>query len=132
MRRKGGVQPSSSFCRYISNLKRNSPEEYAAALYQFYNDERLVEKLIVNPTSLERPFYQKYDPCVVSYLPRELPDGTFAIAQEHTTDSLQMLLKADFMTDVYKRQAYWFPCSADWGRYSSALATFFVTCSPWR
>ena len=82
----------------LSKLKRNSPEEYAAALYQFYNDERLVEKLIVNPTSLERPFYQKYDPCVVSYLPRELPDGTFAIAQEHTTDSLQMLLKADFMT----------------------------------
>lgn len=82
----------------LSKLKRNSPEEYAAALYQFYNDERLVEKLIVNPTNLERPFYQKYDPCVVSYLPRELPDGTFAIAQEHTTDSLQMLLKADFMT----------------------------------
>lgn len=82
----------------LSKLKRNSPEEYAAALYQFYNDERLVEKLIVNPTSLERPFYQKYDPCVVSYLPRELPDGTFAIAQEHTTNSLQMLLKADFMT----------------------------------
>lgn len=57
----------------LSKLKRISPEEYAAALYQFYNDERLVEKLIVNPTSLERPFYQKYDPCVVSYLPRELP-----------------------------------------------------------
>ena len=82
----------------LSKLKRNAPEEYAAALYQFYNDERLVEKLIVNPTSLDRTFYQKYDPCEVSYLPRELPDGTFAIAQEHTTDSLQMLLKADFMT----------------------------------
>ena len=43
----------------LSKLKRNSPEEYATALYQFYNDERLVEKLIVNPTSLERLFYQK-------------------------------------------------------------------------
>lgn len=33
----------------LSKLKRNSPEEYAAALYQLYNDERLVEKLIANP-----------------------------------------------------------------------------------
>ena len=83
---------------FLSKLKRNSPENYAAALYQFYHDERLVEKLIANPTSLEHSFYQKYDHCVVSYVPRELPDGTFAIAQEHTTDSMQMLLKADFMT----------------------------------
>ena len=82
----------------LSKLKRNSPEAYAAALYQLYNDERLVEKLIANPTGPDRPFYQKYDHCVVSYLPREFPDGTFAIAQEHTTDSLQMLLKADYMT----------------------------------
>lgn len=76
----------------------NSPENYAASLYQLYNDERLVEKLIVNPRSLEQPFYQKYDHCVVSYVPRELPDKRFAICQEHTTDSLQMLLKADYMT----------------------------------
>lgn len=82
----------------LSKLKRNSPEAYAAALYQLYNDERLVEKLIANPIGPDRPFYQKYDPCVVSYLPREFPDGTFAIAQEHITDSLQMLLKADYMT----------------------------------
>ena len=76
----------------------NSPENYAASLYQLYNDERLVEKLIVNPRSLKQPFYQKYDHCVVSYVPRELPDKRFAICQEHTTDSLQMLLKADYMT----------------------------------
>ena len=82
----------------LSKLEHNSSENYAAALYQFYNDERLVEKLIVNPTGLEHSFYQKYDHCVVSYVPRELPDGKFAICQEHTTDSLQMLLKADYMT----------------------------------
>ena len=82
----------------LSKLEHNSSENYAAALYQFYNDERLVEKLIVNPMSLEHAFYQKYDHCVVSYVPRELPDGKFAICQEHTTDSLQMLLKADYMT----------------------------------
>lgn len=51
----------------LSKLKRNSPEAYAAALYQLYNDERLVEKLIANPIGPDRPFYQKYDHCVVSY-----------------------------------------------------------------
>jgi len=82
----------------LAKLERNSPENYAAALYQFYNDERLAEKLIVNPVGPEQSFYRKYDPCAVSYVPRELPDGTFAICQEHTTDSLQALLKADYMT----------------------------------
>ena len=76
--------------RYLEEVAANSSENYAAALYQFYNDERLVEKLIVNPMGLEHSFYQKYDHCVVSYVPRELPDGKFAICQEHTTDSLQM------------------------------------------
>lgn len=88
-----------NFIRFLlAKLKRNSPENYAAALYQFYNDERLAEKLIINPASQEQSFYQKYDPCAVSYVPRELPDSTFAICQEHTTDSLQALLKADYMT----------------------------------
>ena len=82
----------------LSKLEHNSSENYATALYQFYHDERLVEKLIANPISLEHSFYQKYDHCVVSYVPRALPDGKFAICQEHTTDSLQMLLKADYMT----------------------------------
>ena len=63
----------------LAKLEHNSPENYAASLYQLYNDERLVEKLIVNPRSLEQPFYQKYDHCVVSYVPRELPDERFAI-----------------------------------------------------
>ena len=88
-----------NFIKFIlSKLEHNSSENYAAALYQFYNDERLVEKLIANPTGPEHTFYQKYDHCVVSYVPRELPDGKFVICQEHTTDSLQMLLKADYMT----------------------------------
>ena len=35
----------------LSKLKHNSPEDYAAALYGFYNDERIAEKLIVNPSA---------------------------------------------------------------------------------
>ena len=31
------------------------------------------------------------------YVPRELPDGSMAICQEHVTDSLQALMKADYM-----------------------------------
>ena len=39
-----------NFIRFsLSKLKHNSPEDYAAALYGFYNDERIAEKLIVNP-----------------------------------------------------------------------------------
>lgn len=79
-------------------ITRNSPENYAAFLYQLYNDERLVEKLIVNSRSLEQPFYQKYDQCVVSYVPQEQPNRHFTICQEHITNSLQMLLKPDYMT----------------------------------
>ena len=33
----------------------------------------------------------------LSYVPRPLPDGTVAICQEHVTDSLQALMKADYM-----------------------------------
>ena len=33
----------------------------------------------------------------LSYVPRPLPDGSVAICQEHVTDSLQALMKADYM-----------------------------------
>lgn len=33
----------------ISKLKTNGPESYAEALYDFYNDDRIAEKLIINP-----------------------------------------------------------------------------------
>lgn len=82
----------------LAKLETNSPEHYAAALYDFYNDERLVEKLIVNPITYGAPnIYTKYDSYVLSYVPREVPGGGFAICQEHVTDSLQALLKADYM-----------------------------------
>lgn len=34
---------------------------------------------------------------MLSYVPRELPDGSVAICQEHVTDSLQALMKVDYM-----------------------------------
>ena len=86
-----------NFIRFmLSDLETNSPESYAAALYEFYNNPRLAEKLIPGP-SPDLDIYSRYDECAVSYVPREKPGGGFVISQEHVTDSLQGLLKADFM-----------------------------------
>lgn len=81
----------------LSKLEHNSPEDYAAALYGFYNDERIAEKLIVNPIRNNGDCYTTHDAYELSYVPRPLPDGSVAICQEHVTDSLQALMKADYM-----------------------------------
>ena len=81
----------------LSKLKHNSPEDYAAALYGFYNDERIAEKLIINPIRNNGDCYRTHDDYALSYVPRQLPDGSAAICQEHVTDSLQALMKADYM-----------------------------------
>lgn len=82
---------------HLSKLVHNSPEDYAAALYVFYNDERTAEKLIVNPIRNNGDCFRLYDDYNLSYVPRELPDGKVVISQKHMTDSVQALLKADYM-----------------------------------
>ena len=87
-----------NFIRFgLSKLEHNSPEEYAKALYGFYNDERIAEKLIINPIRNNGDCYTTHDAYELSYVPRPLPDGSVAICQEHVTDSLQALMKADYM-----------------------------------
>ena len=87
-----------NFIKFIlSTLTTNGPESYAAALYGFYNDDRTAEKLIVNPITYHGDCYRSHDEYMHSYDPRELPDGSMAICQEHVTDSLQALMKADYM-----------------------------------
>lgn len=81
----------------LSKLKVNSPETYAAALHGFYYDHRIAEKLIVNPIRYHGDCYKTHDQHMLSYVPRELPDGSAAICEEHVTDSLQALMKADYM-----------------------------------
>ena len=56
----------------LSKLKHNSPEDYAAALYGFYNDERIAEKLIVNPIRNNGDCYTTHDAYELSYVPRTL------------------------------------------------------------
>ena len=82
---------------FLSKLKENTPENYAEMLYGFYYDRRTADKLIVNPIYYNGDCYRVMDNCSVSYVPRELPNGRFVIAQAHMTDSLQALMKADFM-----------------------------------
>lgn len=81
----------------LSQLKHISPESYAAALYGFYNDDRVAEKLIANPICSNGDCYKTHDDYKLSYVPRVLPNGKAAICQEHVTDSVQALLKADYM-----------------------------------
>ncbi len=44
----------------LSRLETNSPESYARALYDFYNDPRLIQKLIVNPLT-SAASYNRHD-----------------------------------------------------------------------
>jgi len=81
----------------ISRLLKNDPENYAAALYDFYTDPRMVEKLIVTPLNHGTDCYTTHDRYALSYVPREMADGRFAICEKHSTDSVQAVLKADYM-----------------------------------
>ncbi len=54
-------QTIQNFINFIlSRLETNSPETYARALYDFYNDPRLIQKLIVNPMT-STASYNRHD-----------------------------------------------------------------------
>lgn len=81
----------------LSHLLKNDPENYAAALHDFYTEPRFVQKYIVTPLNHGADCYTIHDKYAVSYVPRELPGAGFAICEEHVTDSIQAVLKADYM-----------------------------------
>ena len=81
----------------ISHLLKNDSENYAAALHDFYTEPRFVQKYIVTPLTHGTDCYTIHDRYAVSYVPRELPGVGFAICEEHVTDSVQAVLKADYM-----------------------------------
>lgn len=49
------------------------------------------------PSATTATAISTHDAYELSYVPRPLPDGSVAICQEHVTDSLQALMKADYM-----------------------------------
>ncbi len=61
-----------------------------------HNDERIAEKLIVNPIRNNGDCYTTHDAYELP-MPRPLPDGNCRHLSEHVTDSLQALMKADYM-----------------------------------
>ena len=81
----------------LPKAARNDAESYAESLYMYYNDDRLIQKLMVGPLQNYGVGYTLQDRYVLSYVPRLLPDDTAVIAQEHITDSVQAILKADYM-----------------------------------
>ena len=81
----------------LSKAERNDPESYAESLYLYYNNDRLIEKLMIDPLLNYGVGYTLQDQYVLSYVPRLLPDGSAVIAQEHITDGIQAVLKADYM-----------------------------------
>jgi hypothetical protein len=81
----------------VSHLLKNDPENYAAALHDFYTEPRFVQKYIVTPLTHGTDCYTTHDRYALSYVPREMVDGHFAICEEHMTDSIQAVLKADYM-----------------------------------
>jgi len=81
----------------VSHLMKNDPENYAAALHDFYTEPRFVQKYIVTPLTHGTDCYTTHDRYALSYVPREMADGRFAICEEHVTDSIQAVLKADYM-----------------------------------
>jgi hypothetical protein len=81
----------------VSHLLKNDAENYAAALHDFYTEPRFVQKYIVTPLTHGTDCYTTHDRYALSYVPREMADGRFAICEEQVTDSIQAVLKADYM-----------------------------------
>ena len=81
----------------LPRAERNDSESYAECLYAYYTDNRLIQKLMVDPLLNYGVGYTMGDKYVLSYVPRLLPDDTAVIAQEHITDGIQAVLKADYM-----------------------------------
>jgi RNAse (barnase) inhibitor barstar len=80
---------------FLSDLKRLNSENYAAALWDFLNNERR-NKWIVNPIDNNGDIYFADDFISVRHVPREM-DGLYYIYDEFTVDNMQSLLWADFM-----------------------------------
>ena len=81
----------------LPRAERNDSESYTECLYAYYTDDRLIRKLMVDPLLNYGVGYTMEDKYVLSYVPRLLPDDTAVIAQEHITDGIQAVLKADYM-----------------------------------
>ena len=82
---------------YLSALKKLTPENYAAVLYDYLNDPRAAQKMIANPLN-GGGLYSNADPVMLRFVPRETAPGAdeYQIYEYYEAYNLQTLLKMDF------------------------------------
>ena len=82
---------------YLSALKKLTPENYAAVLYDYLNDPRAAQKMIANPLN-GGGLYSNADPVMLRFVPRETVLGSdeYQIYEYYEAYNLQTLLKMDF------------------------------------
>ena len=82
---------------YLSALKKLTPENYAAVLYDYLNDPRAAQKMIANPFN-GGGLYSNADPVMLRFVPRETKPGSdeYQIYEYYEAYNLQTLLKMDF------------------------------------
>lgn len=80
---------------YLSTLKKLDSENYAAALFDYYNSPYYY-KMSVNYFNSDTSF-SHFDNIDIRFEPREIAKDKYAILEIGTTDSLQAFLKIDFM-----------------------------------
>lgn len=84
--------------KYLMNLKQLNPPNYAAAYYEFFHSPA-ADKLIVSPFAGDSSMYSGMDFLEMNLIPMERKQGgdDFVIAEVYHTDSLQSLLRIDFL-----------------------------------
>ena len=81
---------------HLQKLETLNPENYAAALFHFFNREDSY-KLVANTLSGSGNFYEK-EPVMLHYVPRETEPGSgeYKTFEYYETNIFQTLLKTDF------------------------------------
>jgi hypothetical protein len=87
--------------RFLMQLKKLDPENYAAALYDFYTDPKL-DKMMVNFFRDPMHSFTLFDNIEVRFIPMEVPGkpDNYVIYEVYSSDTLQGFLKMDFMKAV--------------------------------
>lgn len=87
--------------KFLMNLKKLDPENYAAALFAFYTDPSL-DKMMVSDLQEWRTHFSLFDTVDVRFMPREIPNepSNYAIYEVYTVETLQAFLKMDFMKAI--------------------------------
>lgn len=87
--------------RYIMHLKKLDAENYAAALFDFYQNPS-IDKMMVNHFRDGVHAFTLFDTVKVQYEPRETPGhlNAYAIYEVYSVNYLQAFLKMDFMKAI--------------------------------